>query len=72
MALVPSTLQATQIEAAMKVPQLDPSPITKKDGSGSSNCNRYIVRSATVTTEITATASGAYVHHQKSCDRSNC
>tara|TARA_Y100000004_G_C8715527_1_gene327803 strand:+ start:51 stop:308 length:258 start_codon:yes stop_codon:yes gene_type:complete len=58
MALVPSTL-ATQIEAAMKASQLDPSPASqRKMAQDLATAIDTFVRSATVTTEITGTASG--------------
>tara|TARA_B100000902_G_C27178808_1_gene847819 strand:+ start:435 stop:692 length:258 start_codon:yes stop_codon:yes gene_type:complete len=58
MALVPSTL-ASQIEAAMKTSQLDPSPASQaKLAQDLATAIDTFVRSASVTTEITGTASG--------------
>ena len=58
MALVPATL-ASQLEAAMKASQLDPSPASQaKMAQDMATAIDAFVRSATVTTEITGTASG--------------
>ena len=58
MALVPATL-AAQLEAAMKASQLDPSPASQtKMAQDMATAIDTFVRSATVTTEITGTASG--------------
>ena len=58
MALVPATL-ASQIEAAMKAAQADPTPAAQtKMAQDLATAIDAFVRSATVTTEITGTASG--------------
>ena len=58
MALVAATL-ASQIEAAMKAAQADPTPAAQtKLAQDMATAIDTFVRSATVTTEITGTASG--------------
>ena len=58
MALVSATL-ASQIEAAMKAAQADPTPAAQtKMAQDMATAIDAFVRSATVTTEITGTASG--------------
>ena len=58
MALIPATL-ASQIEAAMKAAQADPTPAAQtKMAQDLATAIDTFVRSATVTTEITGTASG--------------
>ena len=58
MALVSATL-ASQIEAAMKAAQADPTPAAQtKLAQDMATAIDTFVRSATVTTEITGTASG--------------
>ena len=58
MALVPATL-ASQLEAAMKAAQADPTPAAQgKMAQDMATAIDAFVRSATVTTEITGTASG--------------
>ena len=58
MALIPATL-ASQIEAAMKAAQADPTPAAQtKMAQDLATAIDTFVRCATVTTEITGTASG--------------
>jgi len=58
MALVPATL-ASQLEAAMKAAQLDPSPAAqRKIALDFATAIDTFVKTATVTTTVTGTASG--------------
>ena len=58
MALVPATL-ASQLEAAMKAVQLDPSPSAQtKMAQDLATAIDTFVKTATVTTTVTGTASG--------------